>query len=133
MYLLFHFLCLCLHDCTHQYLPVLLRTIVLGPYHHFDSFKSLPVVGGVVLGRHVVPRSPEDPVPDSLVSLVIVLPVEVGRHAGVKPPAGAVVAAAVPRGVHVIVAVGCGEELLVVVEVLVETEGVPSRPTVMRH
>lgn len=124
MYLLFHFLCLCLHDCTHQYLPVLLRTIVLGPYHHFDSFKSLPVVGGVVLGRHVVPRSPEDPVPDSLVSLVIVLPVEVGRHAGVKPPAGAVVGPAVPGGVAVVVPVRRGERPVAVIVLFAEAESI---------
>lgn len=75
-----------------------------------------------------MPRSPEDPVPDPLVSLVVVLAVQVGRHAGVEPPARAVVGAAVSRGVHVIVVVGRGEELLVVVEVLVEVEGVPGSP-----
>jgi len=112
---------------------VLLRSVVFGPYHHLDSFKGLPVVGRIVLCRHVVPRSPENPVPDSLVPLVVVLPVEVGGHAGVEPPAGAVVSAAVSRGVHVIVAVGCRKEFLVVVEVLVETDGIPSCPTIMRQ
>lgn len=80
-----------------------------------------------------MPRSPEDPVPDSLVPFVIVLPIEVGGHAGVKPPAGAVVGAAVSRGVHVVVAVRRREELLVMVEVLVETDGVPGSPTTMTH
>lgn len=103
---------------------LILGSIVLGPYHHLDSFEGLPVVGGVVLCRHVVPRSPKDPVPDPLVPFVVVLPVEVGGHAGVEPPAGAVVGAAVSRRVHVVVAVGRGEELLVVVEVLVEVEGI---------
>lgn len=111
--------------------PISLGSVVLGPYHHLDGFEGLPVVGGVVLRRHVVPRSPEDPVPDSLVPLVVVLPVQVGRHAGVEPPAGAVVGAAVSRGVHVVVTVGRGEELLVVVEVLVEVEGVPGSPAAM--
>lgn len=109
--------------------PVLLRSVILGPYHHLDRFEGLPVVGGVVLCGHVVPCPPEDPVPHSLVPFVVVLPVEVGRHAGVKPPAGAVVGAAVPGGVHVVVAVGRREELLVVVEVLVEADGVPSGAT----
>lgn len=113
-----------------KYLPVLLRSIVLGSYHHLDRFEGLPVVGGVVLRRHVVPRSPEDPVPDALVPLVIVLPVEVGRHAGIEPPAGAVVGTAVSRRVHVMVAIGCREEFLVMVEVLVETDSIPSRATV---
>lgn len=80
-----------------------------------------------------MPCSPEDPVPDPLVPLVVVLPVEVGRHAGVEPPAGAVVGAAVSGGIHVVVAVGRGEKLLVMVEVLVETDGVPSSPTTMTH
>lgn len=75
-----------------------------------------------------MPRSPEDPVPDPLVPLVVVLPVQVGRHAGVEPPARAVVGAAVFGGVHVVVVVGCGEELLVVVVVLVEVEGIPGSP-----
>lgn len=120
----------CLPDNILKHLPVLLRSIVLGPYHHLDRFEGLPVVGGVVLCGHVVPCSPEDPVPDALVPLVIVLPVEVGGHAGVEPPAGAVVGAAVSGGVHVVVTVGRGEELLVVVEVLVEADGIPSSPTV---
>ncbi len=124
---------MCWSDYTHEYLPALLRSIVLGPYHHLDSFEGLPVVGRVVFCRHVVPRSPEDPVPDSLVPLVIVLPVEVGGHAGIEPPAGAVVGAAVSGGVHVVVTVGCGEELLVMVEVLVEADGVPSGPTAMTY
>lgn len=72
----FMFICPSLYN--HEYLPVLLRSVILGPYHHFDSFEGLPVVGGVVLCRHVVPCSPEDPVPDSLVPFVVVLPVEVG-------------------------------------------------------
>lgn len=76
-----------------------------------------------------MPCTPEDPVPDSLVPLVVVLPIEVGRHAGIKPPARAVVSAAVSRWVHVVVAVRCGKELLVVVEVFVETDGIPSSPT----
>lgn len=80
-----------------------------------------------------MPRSPEDAVPDALVPLVVVLAVKVGRHAGVKPPAGAVVGSAVSRGVHVIVAVGGGEELLVVVEVLVEADGISRRPTAATH
>lgn len=109
--------------------PSFLRGVVFGPYHHLDRFEGLPVVGGVILCRHVVPRSPEDPVPDALVPLMVVLPVEVNGHAGVEPPAGAVVGAAVSRGVHVVVTVGCGEEFLVMVEVLVETHGVSSRPT----
>lgn len=109
---------------------VLLRNVILRPYHHLDGLEGLPVVGGVVFCCHVVPRSPENPVPDSLVPLVVVLPVEVGRHAGVKPPARAVVGAAVSRGVHVIVTVGCREKLLVMVEVLVETYGIPSCSTV---
>lgn len=120
-------------DCTRECVPVLLRSIVLGPYHHLDSLEGLPVVGGVVLCRHVVPRSPEDAVPHSLVPLVVVLPVEVGRHAGIEPPARAVVGAAVPGGVHVVVTVGRGEEFLVVVEVLVETDGIASSPTKMTH
>lgn len=78
-----------------------------------------------------MPRSPEDPVPDPLVPFVVVLPVQVGGHAGVEPPAGAVVGAAVSGGVHVVVAVGRGEELLVVVEVLVEAEGVPGGSAAM--
>lgn len=117
----------------HHRRPSPLRGVVLGPYHHLDRFKGLPVVGGVVLCRHVVPRSPEDAVPDALVPLVVVLAVKVGRHAGVKPPAGAVVGSAVSRGVHVIVAVGGGEELLVVVEVLVEADGISRRPTAATH
>lgn len=119
-------------DYPSKSLPVLLGSIVLGPYHHLDSFEGLPVVGRVVLCRHVVPCSPEDPVPDPLVPLVIVLPIEVGGHAGIEPPAGAVVGAAVSGGVHVIVAVRCGEKLLVMVEVLIETDGVPSGPTTMK-
>lgn len=126
-----NFLLDCLH--LHLYLPVLLRNIVLGPYHHLDSFEGLPVVGGVVLRGHVVPRSPEDAVPDSLVSFVVVLSVEVGGHAGIKPPARAVVGAAVSRGVHIIVAVRRGEELLIVVEVLVEADGVASCTTAVTH
>lgn len=110
---------------------MILRSVVLGPYHHLDSFEGLPVVGGVVLRRHVVPRSPEDPVPDPLVPFVVVLPVQVGGHAGVEPPAGAVVGAAVSGGIHVVVTVGRGEEFLVVVEVLVEVEGVPSGSAAM--
>lgn len=125
--------CFRLPDYPHEYLPVLLRSIVLGSYHHLDSFEGLPVVGRVVLCCHVVPCSPEDPVPDSLVPLVVVLSVEVGGHAGVKPPAGAVVGGAVARGVQVIVAVRRREELLIVVEVLVETDGIPSSPTTMRR
>lgn len=113
--------------------PVTLGGVVLGPYHHLDGFEGLPVVGGVVLRGHVVPRSPEDAVPDALVPLVVVLAVEVGRHAGVEPPAGAVVGATVSRRVHVVVAVGRGEELLVMVEVLVEADGISSRPTVATH
>lgn len=108
--------------------PVTLGGVVLGPYHHPDGFEGLPVVGGVVLRGHVVPRSPEDAVPDALVPLVVVLAVEIGRHAGVKPPAGAVVGATVPGGVHVVVAVWRGEELLVMVEVLVEADGISGRP-----
>lgn len=127
------FIFICPSVYNHEYLPVLLRSIILGPYHHFDSFEGLPVVGRVVLCRHVVPCSPEDPVPDSLVPFVVVLPVEVGGHAGIKPPAGAVVSAAVSRGVHVVVAVGRGEKFLVMVEVLVETDGVPSSPATMTH
>lgn len=80
-----------------------------------------------------MPRSPEDPVPDSFVPLVVVLAIEVGRHAGVEPPAGAVVGSAVSGGIHVVVTVGRGEELLVVVEVLVEAEGVSGRPTAMTY
>lgn len=80
-----------LNFCEHIHL----RSIVFGPYHHLDSFKGLPVVGRVVLCGHVVPRSPEDAVPDSLVPLVVVFPIQVGGHAGVEPPAGAVVGAAV--------------------------------------
>lgn len=113
--------------------PVTLGGVVLGPYHHLDGLEGLPVVGGVVLRGHVVPRSPEDAVPDALVPLVVVLAVEVGRHAGVEPPARAVVGAAVPGGVHVVVAVGRGEELLVMVEVLVEADGISGRPTVATH
>lgn len=113
--------------------PIVLGSVVLGPRHHLDRFEGLPVVGGVVLCGHVVPRSPEDAVPDALVPLVVVLAVEVGRHAGVEPPAGAVVGAAVPGGVHVVVAVGRGEELLVMVEVLVEADGVSSRPAAVTH
>lgn len=108
-----------------------LRSIVFGSYHHLDRFKGLPVVGWVVLCRHVVPRSPEDPIPDTLIALVVVLPIEVGRHASVEPPARAVVGAAVSRGVHVVVAVRRGEELLVVVEVLVEAHGIASRSAAM--
>ena len=78
-----------------------------------------------------MPCSPEDPVPDPFVPFVVVLPVQVGRHAGIKPPARAVVGATVTGGVHVVVAVGCGEELLIVVEVLVEVEGVPSGSAAM--
>lgn len=78
-----------------------------------------------------MPCSPEDPVSDSLVPLVIVLPVEVGGHAGIEPPAGAVIGAAVSGWVHVVVAVGRGEKLLVMVEVLVEADGVPGGPTAM--
>lgn len=40
---------ICPSDCTHEYLPVFLRSIVLGSYHHLDSFEGLPVVGRVVL------------------------------------------------------------------------------------
>lgn len=80
-----------------------------------------------------MPCSPEDPVPDSLVPLVIVLPVEVGGHAGIEPPAGAVVGAAVSGGIHVVVTVRRGEKLLVMVEVLVETDGISSCPTTMTH
>lgn len=80
-----------------------------------------------------MPCSPEDPVPDSLVPLVIVLPVEVGGHAGIEPPAGAVVGTAVSGGIHVVVAVRRGEKLLVMVEVLVETDGISSCPTTMTH
>lgn len=114
-------LLLFLSDCC----SLILGSVVLGPYHHLDSFEGLPVVGGVVLCRHVVPRSPEDPVPDPLVPFVVVLSVQIGGHAGVEPPARAVVGTAVPGGVHVVVAVGRGEELLVVVEVLVKVEGIP--------
>lgn len=78
-----------------------------------------------------MPCSPEDPVSDSLVPLVVVLPVEVGGHAGIKPPAGAVIGTAVSGGVHVVVAVGRGEKLLVMVEVLVEADSVPGSPTAM--
>lgn len=127
----FVFDCVCPSDYTHEYLPFLLRSIVLGPYHHLDSFEGLPVVGRVGLCWHVVPCSPEDPVPDPFVPLVIVLPVEVGGHAGIKPPARAIVCTAVSGGVHVVVTVRRGEELLVMVEVLVETDGVPSSPTTM--
>lgn len=80
-----------------------------------------------------MPRSPEDPVSDSFVPLVVVLPVEIGGHAGIEPPTGAVVGAAVSRGVHVIVAIRRSEELLVVVKVLVETDGVSSSSTEMTH
>lgn len=120
-------LLLFLSDCC----SLILGGIVLGPDHHLDSFEGLPVVGGVVLRRHVVPRSPEDSVPDALVPFVVILSVQVGGHAGVEPPAGAVVGAAVSGGVHVVVAVGRGEELLVVVEVLVEVEGVPGGSAAM--
>lgn len=120
----------CLSDYSCDYSPVPLRSIVLGPYHHLDSFEGLPVVGWVVLCRHVVPCSPEDPIPDPLVPLVVVLPIQVGRHAGIEPPTGAVVGTAVSGGVHVVVAVGRGEKLLVVVEVLVEADGVTGSPTV---
>lgn len=75
-----------------------------------------------------MPRSPEDPIPDSFVPLVVVFPIQIGRHAGIKPPAGAVVGAAVSRGVHVIVQVRRGKQLLVVVEVLVEANGVTGSP-----
>ena len=102
--------------------------VVLGPDHHLHRLEGLPVVGGVVLCGHVVPGAPEDAVAHTLVALVVVLAVEVGRHAGVEPPARAVVSTAVAGGVHVVVAVRCGEELLVVVELLVEAEGVPRRP-----
>lgn len=124
---------ICPPDYTRECSPILLRSIVLGPYHHLDGFEGLPVVGGVVLSCHVVPCSPEDAVPDSLVPLVIVLPIEVGGHAGIEPPAGAVVSAAISRWIHVIVAVGRGEKLLVMVEVLVETDGISSCPTAMTH
>lgn len=40
---------ICPFDYTHEYLPILLRSIVLGPYHHLDHFEGLPVVGRVVL------------------------------------------------------------------------------------
>lgn len=80
-----------------------------------------------------MPCSPEDSIPDPFVPLVVVLPVEVGGHAGVKPPARAVVGTTVSGRIHVIVAVGRGEKLLVVVEVLVETDGVSSCPTAMTH
>lgn len=80
-----------------------------------------------------MPCSPEDPVPHSLVPLVIVLPIEVGRHTGIKPPARAVVGAAVSRGVHVIITIRRGEKLLVMVKVFVETDGIPCSPTTMTH
>lgn len=127
------FLSVHLNDYPHEYLPVVLRSIILWPYHHLDSFEGLPVVSRVVLCWHIVPCSPEDTVSDSLVPLVIVFPVEVSRHASVKPPARAVVGAAVSRGVHVIVAVRCGEKFLVMVEVLVQTESIPCSPTTMTH
>ena len=105
--------------------------VVLGPDHHLHRLEGLPVIGGVVLRGHVVPGAPEDAVAHALVVLVVVLAVEVGRHAGVEPPARAVVGAAVAGGVHVVVAVGRGEELLVVVELLVEHEGVACRAAEM--
>ena len=104
--------------------------IVLGPDHHLHRLEGLPVVGGVVLRGHVVPGAPEDAVAHTLVTLVVVLAIEVGRHAGVKPPARAIIGAAVAGGVMVVVAVGSGEELLVVVKVLIKADGVSSRAAV---
>lgn len=92
--------------------------------HHLDSFERLSVVGGVILCGYVVPRPPENPIPDPFVLPHIVSPVEVCSHAGIKPPAGAVVGPAVPGWIAVVVPVRGGERPVVVIVTSAEAQSI---------
>lgn len=92
--------------------------------HHCDSFKRLSVIGGVILIRYVVPRPPENPIPDSPVTPHIVSAVEVCSHAGIKPPAGAVVGATVPGWIAVVVPIRRGERPVVVIITSAKAESI---------
>lgn len=95
-----------------------------GPHHHFDLPKSFPVTVHVIV-RSAGPGGPKDAVADPFVFLAIIFAVEVGGHAGIEPPPGAIVCAAAARGVLIVVPVRGAEELLVVVVAFVEVQGVP--------
>lgn len=92
--------------------------------HHPDSFEGPSVIGGVILCRYVMPRPPENPIPDSRILPHVVPPVEVCSHAGVKPPPGAVVGPAVPGWIAVIVPVRGGERLVVVIVAFAEAKSI---------
>lgn len=101
--------------------------------HHPDSFKRLPVIGGVILCRYVMPRPPENPVPHSFVPPHMVSPVEVCSHACIKPPAGAVVGPAVPGWIAVVVPVRGGERPVVVIISFAEAESITCSARVPAH
>lgn len=63
-----------------------------------------------------MPCTPKNAIANPFVFLVVVLAIEIGRQAGIKPPARAVVGTTVSRGIPVIVLVwGCKELLVMVV------------------
>lgn len=80
-----------------------------------------------------MPRAPENPVPHTCVLPQVVSPVEVRGHAGVEPPSGAVVGAAVPGWISVVVPVRGGERPVVVIVRLAEAESVPRGAGVAPH
>ena len=96
--------------------------------HHCNRFKRHSVISQIILWRNVVPCPPKDTISDPFVLSYIVSAVEVGCHAGIKPPPWAVVRPAVPRQVPVVVPVRGGERPVVVVVVLVEPQGVARGP-----
>lgn len=73
-----------------------------------------------------MPSPPKYPIPDSLVLLPVVSPVEVCRHARVEPPTGAVIRAAVPGRIAVMVPVRGGERPVVVIIHFAEAESITS-------
>lgn len=101
--------------------------------HHPDGFKSLSVICGVILCRYVMPRPPENPIPDSLVPSHIVSSVEVCSHAGIKPPAGAVVGPAVPGWIPVVVPVRGGKRPVVVIIAFAEAQSITCGTRVPAH
>lgn len=80
-----------------------------------------------------MPRPPENPIPDSLIFAYVVPAVEICRHAGIEPPAGAVVGPAVPGRIAVVVPVRGGEQPVVVIVAAAEAQGIARGARVSAH
>lgn len=80
-----------------------------------------------------MPRPPENPIPDPFILPNIVSAVQVSGHAGVKPPARAVVGPAVPRRIAVMVPVRGGKRPVVVIITLAEAQSITCSTRVPAH